>query len=128
MTRERLLAVVTGASSGIGAMFARKLAARRYDLLLVARREDRLRKLAEEIASEYGMSVEILAADLAADGGREALAGRIRTAPNFGLLVNNAGFGAMGVFQLADLEPQERMHRLHVLATLVLSHAALKNL
>lgn len=128
MARERLLAVVTGASSGIGAVFARKLAARGYDLLLVARREDRLRKLAEEITSEYGVPVETLAADLAADDGCEALAGRIRTAPHFGLLVNNAGFGTMGVFQQADLEPQERMHRLHVLAALALSHAALMNL
>jgi uncharacterized protein len=125
---ERLLAVVTGASSGIGAVFARKLAARGYDLFLVARREDRLRNLAEQITSEYGVSVETLVADLAADDGRESLAGRIRTAPNFGLLVNNAGFGTMGLFQQADLEPEERMHRLHVLATLVLSHAALNNL
>ena len=82
---ERLLAVVTGASSGIGAMFARKLAARGYDLFLVARREDRLRKLAEEITSESGVSVETLVADLATDDGREGLAERIRTAPNFGL-------------------------------------------
>jgi len=125
---ERLLAVVTGASSGIGAVFARKLAGRGYDLFLVARREDRLRKLAEEISREYGVSVETLVADLATDDGREALAERIRTAPNFGLLVNNAGFGTMGLFQQADLEPEERMHRLHVLATLVLSHAALNNL
>ena len=128
MTRERLLAVVTGASSGIGAVFARKLAGRGYDLLLAARREDRLQKLAEEISSQYGVSVETLVVDLAADGGRERLAERIRTAPNLGLLVNNAGFGAMGLFQQAELEPQEGMHRLHVLPTLALSHAALWNL
>jgi uncharacterized protein len=125
---ERLLAVVTGASSGMGAVFARKLAARGYDLLLVSRREDRLRKLAEELTSEHGVSVDTLVADLATDDGREALGGRIRTALNFGLLVNNAGFGTMGMFQQADLEPAEQMHRLHVLATLVLSHAALRNL
>jgi uncharacterized protein len=128
MVPQRSLAVVTGASSGMGAVFARKLAARGYDLLLVARREDRLRKLAEEITSEYGVSAETLAVDLAADDGREALAGRIRAAPNLGLLVNNAGFGAMGLFQQADLDLQERMHRLHVLTPLALSHAALKNL
>ena len=125
---ERLLAVVTGASSGMGAVFARKLAGRGYDLLLVARREDRLRKLAAEIISDCGGSVELLVVDLATDDGRDALAGRIRTALNFGLLVNNAGFGTMGMFQQADLEPAEQMHRLHVLATLALSHAALRNL
>jgi len=125
---ERLLAVITGASSGIGAMFARKLAGRGYDLLVVARRQDRLRSLAEEITSECGVSVETLSADLATDEGREGLAERIRTAANFGVLVNNAGFGTMGMFQQAALEPEERMHRLHVLATLSLSHAALQNL
>ena len=125
---ERLLAVVTGASSGMGAVFARKLAARGYDLFLVARREDRLRKLAQEIIGEYRVSVELLVVDLATDDGRETLAVRIRTALNFGLLVNNAGFGTMGLFQPTDLEPAERMHRLHVLATLALSHAALRNL
>ena len=125
---ERLLAVVTGASSGMGAVFARKLAGRGYDLLLVARREDRLRKLAAEIISDCGGSVELLVVDLATDDGRDALAGRIRTALNFGLLVNNAGFGTMGMFQQADLEPAEQMHRLHVLATLALSHASLRNL
>jgi len=125
---ERLLAVVTGASSGMGAVFARKLAARGYDLFLVARREDRLRKLADEIIGEYRVSVELLVVDLATDDGRETLAVRIRTALNFGLLVNNAGFGTMGLFQPTDLEPAERMHRLHVLATLALSHAALRNL
>jgi short-subunit dehydrogenase len=72
---ERLLAVITGASSGIGAMFATKLAARGYDLLLVARREDLL-----------------LDADL------ECVAAGIRTATNLGLLVNNAGFGSRGYF------------------------------
>jgi short-subunit dehydrogenase len=125
---ERLLAVVTGASSGMGAVFARKLAARGYDLLLAARREDRLRKVAEEIISKYGASVELLVVDLATGDGRDTLAGLIRTAPNFGLLVNNAGFGTMGLFQQADLEPAEQMHRVHVLATLALSHAALRNL
>src|ERR1700720_2137607 len=125
---ERLLAVVTGASSGIGAMFARRLAGRGYDLLVVARREDRLRQLAEAITSEFGGSVETLVADMATDDGREGLPEQIRNDPTFGLLVNNAGFGTMGMFQQADLEPAERMPRLHVLATLVLSHAALQNL
>lgn len=125
---ERLLAVVTGASSGIGAVFAHKLAARGYDLLLAARRQDRLRKVAAEIMSGNRVSVETMAVDLAADEGRVRLADRIRTAPNFGLLVNDAGFGVLGYFREADLAPQERMHRLHVLATLALTHAALKSL
>ncbi len=125
---ERLLAVVTGASSGIGEEFARQLAVRRYDLLLVARREDRLKMLADELVAKHHVAVEAMAADLATDEGRAALVERIRSATNFGLLVNNAGFGAAGFFHKAGLDVQDRMHRLHVLTPLALSHAALENL
>lgn len=125
---DRLLAVVTGASSGIGESFARHLAARGYHLLLVARREDRLQLVADRIASAHGASVEILPADLSLDQPRANLAERIRGTPNFGLLVNNAGFGTVGFFHQASLAEQDRMHRLHVLTPLALSHAALANL
>lgn len=125
---ERKLAVITGASSGIGAMFARKLAARGYDLLLVARREDRLRSVAGELAETYHVSADVLAADLAADAGREMVAERIRSAKNLGLLVNNAGFGTLGFFFDVDVEGQLQMHRLHILAAMHLTHAALANL
>src|SRR5258706_2098739 len=123
-----LLAVVTGASSGIGEEFARQLAARGYDLLLVARREDRLKVLAEEFKAAHHVAVETMAVDLVTDEGRAALVERIRSAPKFGLLVNNAGFGASGMFHKVDLNVQDHMHRLHVLTTLALSHAALENL
>jgi short-subunit dehydrogenase len=125
---EKKLAVITGASSGIGAMFSRKLAARGYDLLLVARREDRLRSLAVELSETYHISSDVLAADLAVDADRDRVAERIQSTPNLGLLVNNAGFGTLGFFFDNDVEGQLRMHRVHVLATLQLTHAALKNL
>jgi len=124
---ERPLAVITGASSGIGAEFARQLAARGYDLLLTARREDRLRELAARLETEHGVHVECIPADLAADADRSRLAETLRTAPGLAVLVNNAGFGTMGFFTETDLGGQEQMHRLHVLATLELSHAALHN-
>ena len=123
-----MLAVITGASSGLGATFARKLAARGYDLLLVARREDRLRSIAREIGEQYRVRTEILAADLTDDSALAAVAARIRGASDLGLLVNNAGFGSLGYFFEIDPEIQEKMHRLHVIATLRLSHAALVNL
>lgn len=124
----RPLAVVTGASSGIGAEFARQLAARGYDLLLIARREDRLRAVAAEIAAgTHGSTAKILVADLAADEDRAQAAARVAAAENLGVLVNNAGFGTQGSFTDADLASQNRMHRLHILATLDLTHAALGN-
>ncbi len=125
---ERPVAVITGASSGIGAEFARQLAARGYDLLLVARREEKLRSVAEEIAVKHGVDASVMAIDLASEDGRKRLAGWIRGKPEFAMLVNNAGFGTMGFFTEVDLESQQRMHQLHVLATMELSRAALDNL
>ncbi|MBZ5672889.1 MAG: SDR family oxidoreductase [Acidobacteriia bacterium] len=123
-----MLAVITGASSGLGAVFARKLAARGYDLLLIARREDRLQSLAREVGEQYHIRAEVLAADLTNDAALAATAARIRDAADLGLLVNNAGFGSLGYFVQTDPHIQEQMHRLHVLATMRLSHAALSNL
>jgi short-subunit dehydrogenase len=122
------LAVVTGGSSGIGASFARKLAARGYDLLLIARREDRLRSLAAELADAHHVNTEIMAADLTTDADLNRVSERIGSAPNLALLVNNAGFGSHGYFFEIDVASQDQMHRLHVLATMRLSHAALANM
>jgi len=123
-----VLAVITGASAGLGAAFARKLAARGYDLLLVARREDRLRALTRELRDEYGITAEFLAADLTDPAALESVAERIRTAQNLGLLVNNAGFGTQHYFVETDPASQVQMHLLHVVATTRLTHAALANL
>ena len=123
-----MLAVITGASSGLGAVFARKLAARGYDLLLIARREDRLQSIAREVGEQYHVRAGILAVDLTADAGLASASARIQDADDLGLLVNNAGFGNLGYFFNTDPHVQEQMHRLHVLATMRLSHAALSNL
>lgn len=123
-----MLAVITGASSGIGAAFARKLAERGYDLLLVARREDRLASLAAEVQSRYRVQVETMAGDLIQEPDCERLAQRLLSAPDLGLLVNNAGFGSDGYFFETDLKGQIDMHKLHVLATVRLCHAAVQNL
>jgi uncharacterized protein len=127
-TSKRPLAVITGASSGIGAVFARKLAARGYDLLLIARREDRLRSLAADFATTYRIDAGFLVADLAVESDLERAADRIQSEPRLALLINNAGFGTQGYFFEIDVRGQEQMHRLHVLATMRLTHAALANL
>jgi len=119
------LAAVTGASAGIGSVFARKLAARGYDLLLVARRQDRLQQLAAELESGHAIHVEICEADLSEPDAMDRVAARLAAEPRLDLLVNNAGFGTKGRFYEAPLEDQLRMHRLHIGAILRLTHAAL---
>jgi short-subunit dehydrogenase len=121
------VALVTGASSGVGATFARKLATRGYDLVLVARRRGRMEELAGELA-KHGAGAELLAADLTSEADLRAVAQRIGELDRLELLVNNAGFGTRGRFFEIEVDTQDAMHRLHVLATLRLTHAALQGM
>jgi short-subunit dehydrogenase len=121
------LAVITGGSSGIGATFARRLAPD-HNLLLVGRRKERLEQLAAELSRTYGSHVEVMAADLTVEHDLAALAERLESAKDLALLVNNAGFGSRGRFWEAPIEMQEQMHRLHIMAPLRLTHAALRNM
>jgi short-subunit dehydrogenase len=124
----RPLALITGASSGIGEAFAWELARRGNDLILVARRRDRLEELARGMEQKYGIAARIMAADLATEEGLASVAQRIQAEENLELVVNNAGFGTRGLFFRAHVESQDQMHRLHVLATLRLTHAALQGM
>jgi hypothetical protein len=115
------VALITGASAGIGAVFARTLAARGYHLILVARRRDRLEALAAELAP----SAEIMPADLTDSAQLKLVEARAAAEPRLDLLVNNAGFGIPGRFWETDVEMQDKLHRLHILAIMRLTHAAL---
>jgi short-subunit dehydrogenase len=96
-------ALITGASTGIGAAFAHELARQGADLLLVARSEDRLRVLAAEIAAEHGVRVDVLAMDLARPGVGEDLAARVAAlGRTVDVLINNAGFATHGDVEHAD--------------------------
>lgn len=123
----RSVVAITGASSGIGEMFARRLAPE-HDLLLIARRRDRLESLASELGRLYGREVKILAADLSSDLDLERAAQAIANEPDLVLLVNNAGFGNKGRFWEKPYEWEEKMHKVHITATLRLTHAALGNM
>jgi hypothetical protein len=123
----KTVVAITGASSGIGMTFARKLAAE-HDLILIARRKDRLEELAREFSNAYGTNSEIVAADITEESALAQVAERIASEPNLSLLVNNAGFGTRGYFWKSPLDEQERMHKLHIMATLRLTHAALGNM
>lgn len=117
-------ALITGASSGIGAAFARRLAADGYDLVLVARRAERLQALATELRP-FGVRVEVLPADLAQDEAIGRVAARIRALPDLALLINNAGFGVSDKFTEADAARHAAMIQVHATAPTRLCHAAL---
>jgi len=123
----KTLIAITGASSGIGAAFARRLAPT-HDLLLIARRRDKLEALAAELAKTSGCQAEIMVADLSLEEDTAIVAERLASDPHLILLVNNAGFGTKGRFWESAIEIQEQMHQLHVMATVRLTHAALGNL
>ncbi|NQT14129.1 MAG: SDR family oxidoreductase [Planctomycetes bacterium] len=126
--RQPKTALITGASSGIGAAFARALAARGYDLVLVARRENRLRELAEALQSSDGVEAEVLAADLADPEQVKRVQERITQRTDLELLINNAGFGREGKIAEVDLDGQVEMINVHVVATVRLTGAALRGM
>jgi uncharacterized protein len=118
---SRPVALVTGASAGIGEEFARQLAQRAHDLVLVARDESRLEALAKELHDAYNVTAEVLAADLI---DLRQLAKVERHARNVDVLVNNAGFGTFGNFHELDVDTETREVRLNVIAVMRLTHAA----
>jgi short-subunit dehydrogenase len=110
-------ALVTGASSGIGECFARALGARKWNLVLVARTEQKLSALAKELGPAYGIEVASLSLDLSAPGAAGRLAATLDERQlEIGLLVNNAGFGARGRFHTLALDRQSEMLRLNTQA------------
>jgi uncharacterized protein len=118
-------ALVTGASSGIGAAFAERLAQDGYDLIIVARRGDRLESLAAHLQTKHHVNVEVMVADLSKPDDLHAVERRIAEADQLELLINNAGFGGYMPFLELDPDKAEELIRLKVLAVTRLTRAAL---
>jgi hypothetical protein len=121
----RRRALVTGASGGIGAGYARRLAREGYDLVLVARTREALDSLAKDLRESRGREVEVLVADLTRDEDLRIVEERVAGEPALDLLVNNAGFGSAGDFADADIDAEVEQVRLNVVALMRLTRAAL---
>ena len=118
------VALVTGASTGIGATYADRLARRGYDLILVARDEARLKALAERLRAETGVEVEVYRADLTSRADLSGLELRLREDAAITLLVNNAGASSAGPFVQGDIDREEDVIQLNIVAVTRLAHAA----
>lgn len=124
-SRTRPRALVTGASAGIGAAYAGRLAREGYDLVLVARRRERLEQLAERLHREAHVHAEVLAADLADAGALARVEARLAGDESLALLVNNAGFGAYRPFAQVEADVVDSLINVHVRAVARLTRAAL---
>jgi uncharacterized protein len=127
-TKSKGAALITGASTGIGAIYADRLAKRGYDLILVARNQSRLAALAQRLKNETGRSVETVAADLNDKADLARIEATLRNNAGITLLVNNAGVGAAGPLLNSDIEKMDEMIRLNVGALTRLTYAAVPGL
>ncbi len=129
MTKSRAKALITGASSGIGAAFARRFANDGYDLILIGRRENLLEELCKELTEENGINADYMLIDLGKENELKLAEARIRNSPNLEILVNNAGFGGESrSFHKVAIENHVNMVQVHNIATLKLTHAIIPGL
>ncbi|WP_399887671.1 SDR family NAD(P)-dependent oxidoreductase [Streptomyces sp. BBFR51] len=120
-------ALITGSTAGLGAAFARRLAADGHDLVLVARDTKRLREQATELHDRHGIEAEVLTADLSTDAGIDSVAARLGARRNpVDLLINNAGFGNKGRFLDVPMTDELTMLKVHCEAVLRLTSAAVE--
>lgn len=119
-------AVITGASAGLGLCFAKKLAEYGFDLVLIARRKDRLQDIATRLESEHSIRCEIFPADLALDEDIKKVADQIKKISDLDILINNAGFATLGNFADVPVEKSMRMIHVHMKASVQFTYAALQ--
>ena len=123
------VALITGASSGIGKELAKIHASKKGDLVLVARRQKELVLLKEELEKEYGIKAEIFSSDLSVEGSAKKLYDDVKNAGiEVEYLMNNAGFGLVGEFSELPLDRQEQMINLNILSLTQLTHLFLQDM
>lgn len=122
------IAVITGASSGLGATYSRILASQGFKPVLIARRKDRLREVAEDIKKNYSLEAEVIVADLSDLADIERVANFVKEFDNIDVLINNAGFGTKGYFEDTPFKPQIDMLFVHNVATVYLTRAVLPSM
>ncbi|MGB0563093.1 MAG: SDR family NAD(P)-dependent oxidoreductase [Spirulinaceae cyanobacterium] len=116
-------ALITGASSGIGAAFARSLAAQGYDLVLVARSEDRLAAIATDLQAQHNIAAQVIVQDLSLIGATGAVIAQVAAEQRtIDLLINNAGFADYGAFHTSELAKQSNMVQVNITAIVELTH------
>ena len=135
LTKEKFLnwdnpgkAFITGASSGIGLSFAKQLAQQGFNLILLARRKDRLKTIASELESQNSIRCEIIQADLSQISDIEKTVDYIRQINDLDVLVNNAGFATLGYFADVPIEKSLGMLNVHLTATIQFTHAAINGM
>ena len=122
------IALITGASSGLGETYARTLANLGFNLILVARRKERMEILAEELSKAHKVDIQVVVADLTIDSEIHRVADLISKTKNLDILVNNAGFGSKGLFHENDFTRQLEMLKVHVEVPIILTRRALESM
>ena len=122
------IAFITGATSGIGAVYAREFASQGYDLIITGRRAEKIKALADELMAQHKINIEVVIAELANNDDLDLLIKKIADHNNIEILINNAGFGQRGNFHTVDLKIYENMLNVHDLATMKLTHAVLPSM
>jgi len=118
-------AIITGATSGIGAEYAKQLAAQGYDLVVTGRREDIIREIADELSGKHHINVDVVITELSEAEGVQKLIDFIDPIEHIDMLINNAGFGLNKYFIRSDIDFQIRMNDVHTTASMKLIYAVL---
>jgi len=122
------IAFITGATSGIGAAFARRFAQDGYDLIITGRRKPIIQNLARDISNKYDIKIEVIIAELSNDNDVELLVKKIKREENIEVLINNAGFGIGKLVDKDVIKKQENMVKVHILSAMKFIYAVIPNM